>query len=166
MQTIAEVADIESREIGISIDGCGVPTFALTIGKIGLLFSRLANPSAFSSKRENALNHIREAMMAYPKYMSGSGRFCAALMSEFPGKIVLKSGAAGVYGIGLPDHNLGIGLKIENGLGEPRYAAVLAILKQLKLLPKAGLDRLWDQFCPPVRNYRKQVVGDIRPTLI
>ncbi|MCH8290796.1 asparaginase [Candidatus Poribacteria bacterium] len=164
LQTIAEVADMESGEIGIGIDGCGVPTFALPIEKIGLLFSRLGDPSLFSSKRQNALNHIREAMMAYPKYMSGSGRFCAALMSEFPGRVVLKSGAAGVYGVGLPEHHLGIGLKIENGLGEPRYAAVLAILKQLELLPKAGLDRLWKQFCPPVRNYRKQIVGEIRPT--
>ena len=165
LQTIAEVADMGASEIGISIDGCGVPTFALPIEKIGLLFSRLADPSLFSSKRQNALNHIREAMMAYPKYMSGSGRFCAALMSEFPGKVVLKSGAAGVYGVGLPDHNLGIGLKIENGLGEPRVAAVLAVLKELELLPKAGLDRLWKQFCPPVRNYRKQIVGEIRPIL-
>jgi L-asparaginase II len=162
LNTIAEVADMNRNEIGLSIDGCGVPTFALPIQKIGLLFARLAEPSRLSPERQTALNRIREAMTAYPEYMSGSGRFCAAIMRQFPGSIVLKSGAAGAYGIGLSGRGLGIGLKIEDGLAEPRYATALAALKQLGVLPAEGLDALWKQFCPPVRNFRNEIVGEIR----
>jgi L-asparaginase II len=163
IQTLAEVADMEVNEIGVSIDGCGVPTFALPIQNFGVLFSRLGDPSNLPPKRQTALNKIREAMTTHPKYMSGTGRFCAALMERFPGQVVLKSGAAGAYGVGLPEHGLGIGLKVEDGLAEPRYATVLSILRRLELLPKDGLDELWNRFCPPVRNYRKEVVGEIRP---
>ena len=114
------------------------------------------------SQRQKGLNDIRDAMIDYPENMSGSNRFCAALMKHFPKQVVLKSGAAGVYGIGLPNQGLGIGLKIENGLGEPRYAAVLTVLRKLDILPQDGLDQLWHQFCPPVKNYRQQIVGSFR----
>ncbi len=162
LQTIAAVADMEVGEIGISIDGCGAPVHALPVEKLALIYARLADPSLLPPQRQVALNHIRKAMMAYPRYMSGSGQFPAALMTQFPGRVVTKSGAAGAYGVGLPEHQLGIGLKIEDGLGEPRHAAVLAALNQLELLPQEGLDGLWREFCPPVTNYRKQIVGEIR----
>ncbi|MFP6721674.1 MAG: asparaginase [Candidatus Poribacteria bacterium] len=164
LHTVAKVGEMSTNDIGVAIDGCGVPTFALPIDKIALLFSRLADPSLTTTiQRQKGLNNIRNAMIAYPKNMSGSGRFCAALMQQFPNQVVLKSGAAGVYGIGLPNQGLGIGLKIENGLGEPRYAAVLTVLRKLDLLPRDGLDRLWHQFCPSVKNYHHQTVGETRP---
>ena len=164
LHTLEEVGNISANDIGIAIDGCGVPTFALPIDKIALLFSRLADPILITkTQRQKGLNNIRDAMIAHPEKMSGSGRFCAALMKYFPKQIVLKSGAAGVYGIGLPNQGLGIGLKIENGLGEPRYAAVLTALRKLDILPQDGLDQLWHQFCPPVKNYRQKIVGSVQP---
>ena len=164
LHTLEEVGDMSANDIGIAIDGCAVPTFALPIDKIALLFSRLADPVLITkSQRQKGLNNIRDAMIAYPENMSGSNRFCAALMKHFPKQVVLKSGASGVYGIGLPNQGLGIGLKIENGLGEPRYAAVLTVLRKLDILPQDGLDQLWHQFCPPVKNYRQQIVGSFRP---
>ena len=164
LHTLEKVSGTPSNNIETAIDGCGVPTFALPIEKIALLFSRLADPVLITNpNRQKGLKNIRNAMISHPHNMSGSGRFCAALMKIFPNQIVLKSVAAGVYGIGLPNQGLGIGLKIENGLGEPRYATVLTVLKKLNILPPDGLDQLWHQFCPPVRNHRQQTVGNIHP---
>ena len=164
LHTLEKVSGTSANDIETAIDGCGVPTFALPIEKIALLFSRLADPVLIKNpQRQKGLNNIRNAMISYPQNMSGSGRFCAELMKKFPNQVVLKSGAAGVYGIGLPNQGLGIGLKIENGLGEPRYAAILAVLRKLNILPPDGLDQLWHQCCSPERNHRQQTVGNIHP---
>jgi L-asparaginase II len=164
LKTLAEMADTDPSEIDIGIDGCGVPTFALPIWRIGVLFACLAdaNPE-HPHRRQQVLAQIRDAMMTEPKYMSGSGRFCAEMMTQLPGEVVMKSGAAGVYGLGLVRSGIGLAVKVENGQGEPRQTTVLETLRQLKTLGSISIrgetEALWRKFCPSIRNFHRQKVG-------
>ncbi len=130
-QTLSEVAEVELSDVDIAVDGCGVPTFALPIWRIGLLFARLATAPVDGTFRQKALAKIRHAMITKPEYMSGTGQFSAEMMRQYPNQIVMKSGAAGVYGLGLGEVGFGLGLKVETGAGKPREITILETLRQL-----------------------------------
>ena len=47
--------------------------------------------------------------------MAGTGRVCTDLMAAWPGRLVAKIGADGIYCAALPEPELGIALKVEDG---------------------------------------------------
>jgi L-asparaginase II len=79
-------------------------------------------------------------------------------MHAFPGKVLAKVGADGVYGAALIDHELGIALKVENGDWRACNVALLAVLEQLgvDLNSAPQLDRYRRM---PVLNTRREEVG-------
>ncbi|MAF12701.1 asparaginase [Candidatus Poribacteria bacterium] len=164
LRTVSEMADTPLADIAVSRDGCGAPIFAIPVKRIALLFARLGSPDGLESGRAAALTTIRDAIMAAPYLMSGKGRIEVALMEGAPGKIVLKSGALGVFGMGLPELGLGIGLKIEDGDGVTRNAAVIQSLRSVAEdhLGSEFLDGLWKRYCPAIYNLRGELVGETK----
>ena len=169
-QTLLEVAEVELSDVDIAVDGCGVPTFALPIWRIGLLFARLATAPVDGTFRQKALAKIRHAMITKPEYMSGTGQFCAKMMRQYPNQIVMKSGAAGVYGLGLGKvgFGLGLGLKVETGAGEPREITILETLRQLSSKSITMPSHLRQEFSDligkkSIYNFHQKKVGQTYP---
>ena len=54
-------------------------------------------------------------MRDHPELVAGEGRACTALMRAMDGRVAVKTGAEGVFVAILPDHGLGIALKITDG---------------------------------------------------
>ena len=164
LRTVSEMSDTPVEDIAVSRDGCGAPIFAIPVKRIALMFARLGSPSGLEGARAAALATIRDGIMAAPYLMSGKGRIEVALMEGAPGKIVLKSGALGVFGMGLPELGLGVGLKIEDGDGVTRNAAVIQSLRSVAEdhLGSDFLDSLWQRFCPAVYNLRGELVGETK----
>ena len=160
----AELAETPAAEIPVSRDGCGAPIFALPLERIALLFAKLASPVGMAPERANALRTICGAMMSHPYLVAGKGRLDVRLMESRPGKVVVKSGAAGVYGIGLPELGLGIALKVEDGDGVTRCATAIQALQRVagEHLGQDVLDALWSEFCPVQRNLRGELIGEVR----
>ena len=160
---IAALAGLAPEEIVVSRDGCGAPVHGLPLWRIAWMYARLAKPDGLAAERAEALRTIRDAMMAAPYLVSGKGRIEVALMSTFAGRLVSKSGALGVYGIGLPELGIGIALKVEDGDATTRSATAIRALRHIAEdeLGKTALDRLWEELCPPIRNYRREVVGEV-----
>lgn len=164
LNTVSDLSDTPVVNIAISRDGCGAPIFAIPVKRIALLFARLGRPDGLSEARATALRTIRDAIMTAPYLMSGKGRIEVALMEGAPGKIVLKSGALGVFGLGLPELGLGIGIKVEDGDGVTRNATVIQALRRVAEdhLGADFLDGLWRRFCPAVYNLRGELVGETK----
>jgi L-asparaginase II len=76
---------------------------------------------------------------------------------------VVKTGAEGVFTAVLPDHGLGVALKIDDG---GTRAAETTMAKLLVLLGAAdeASPHLAKHLRPPVRNWRGDVVGERRVT--
>jgi L-asparaginase II len=161
---LAGLAETPVTEIPVSRDGCGAPIFALPLERLALLFAKLASPVGMAPERANALRTICSAMMAHPYLVAGRGRLDARLMESRPGKVVVKSGAAGVYGVGLPELGLGIALKVEDGDGVTRCATAIQALRRVagEHIGHDVLDALWSEFCPVQRNLRGELVGEVR----
>jgi len=154
-ETVARWAHLPVDRLGEGVDGCGVVSFALPVGALARAYAGLgASPEA-------APRRVVRAMTRHPDLVAGHGRPCTALMQAYPGRVLAKVGAAGVYGVALPDLGLGIGLKVEDGDTWAAVPALWAVLEQL------GLDPLPSHMLPrfaaiPVRNTRGETVGSLQ----
>ncbi len=168
----AEFAGLAPYQLGWAIDGCGVPTWAAPIQGIALAFARLADPSSFAGKRQEACVRVVQAMQAHPEMVAGTAprRICTDLMRAKGRALVAKSGAGCLYAVGvLPGHcpgysgAVGIALKIEDGDGRGFHPAVIEALRQLGILQRDDLEALRPYWDVPIKDGLDHIVGQIRP---
>lgn len=126
----AATAETAREDIsGFAIDGCSAPNFALSLKGLATAVAGFARPDqAFGGVRAKAATRLRDAMIAHPMLVAGSGRACTALMQACAGRAAVKTGAEGVFVGILPEAGLGIALKIDDGSGRGSHAAISALL--------------------------------------
>jgi len=83
-------------------------------------------------------------------------------MSAGRGKIFGKSGADGVYCVGLPEQGLGLAVKIEDGNGRANGPVMIEALRQLGALDSEQLQALSHMHTPKNYNHRKDLVGETK----
>jgi L-asparaginase II len=159
--TLAEMAGVEALPAP-GVDGCGLPTYPLSLGQLATAFARLADPAGLAADRRAACRRICAAMTAHPELVAGSGRACTAIMTVAP-QVVVKTGAEGVYGAALPGLGLGLALKVEDGGSRAAPVALLALLGAIGALGPRQLTALDEVARPVVRNHAGRVVGRIEP---
>ena len=144
------------------VDGCAAPNFAVPLGAFALAAARMAAPDALPAPRAAAARRIIGAMVAYPELMSGTGRACATLIRASGGRVAVKAGAEGFFAAWIPEKDLGVAIKIDDGAARASETAIAAVLDALGLLgpdPKARAI-----LRGPVLNTRGATVGERRPT--
>ena len=152
---MATWAGLSQSQMGVAVDGCGVRCFAMPLSNMARAFAKLVTAPDAVARR------IVHAMTTHPDLVAGRGRLCTMLMKAYPGEILAKVGAEGVYGAALIDRGVGIALKIEDGDGWSACLALIRILEQL------GVDStLRERLAPfaevPLRNTRGEVVGALQ----
>jgi L-asparaginase II len=140
---------------GYGIDGCSAPNFATSL-------KGLATAVAQMSTRSEGSKRLIDAMAQHPLLVAGEGRACSELMAAIGGRVVLKTGAEGVFVAILPDQGWGVALKIEDGATRASECAIAAILVQLGVADAAHL-MVQKRMNPALKNAAKLVVGDVRP---
>lgn len=162
--TISSLSGVPKEEIGLGIDGCGVPVFALPLEKLALAYARFGDSGQLSEKQSEASQRILSAIRKEPFYLAGTDRFDTALVQVTNGRILGKLGAEGVFAVTVPDERLGIAVKIEDGNPRGLYPAVVETLRQLDLLTSAELQELEPFHRPVIRNWQGTVVGATVPS--
>lgn len=163
LRTIADLAGLKPEEIPIGIDGCGVPVFALTLEKMALVYARFAAGSHMTEKRAQACSVLQQAMSQYPGILAGTGRLATDLIKQTGAKFLAKDGNEGIFCIAVPAKGWGIALKIEDGHLRAFGPAVVSLLNQLDLLTTAENEALAGYAYKKIKNYRNEVIGQIRP---
>jgi L-asparaginase II len=148
---VSEWAGVPRERVATAVDGCGVVCFALPLKNMALAYAKLGTGDEGKGKG------IVEAMIRHPELVAGEGRPCTVIMRAHPGRIIAKTGAAGVYCGLLLREGWGIALKIEDGHGEAAVLAMVAILTELGLRPQP--EALASR---PIVNTRGETVGDLR----
>lgn len=146
----------------IGVDGCGIPAFATSLASAARGFARFATLRGFDEADRRALRTVRDAMLADPWMVSGTGRFDTDLMQATGGTIVAKGGAEGVHASTLPASGAGLVLKVVDGSHRATAPASLALLRRLRALDASAAERLGGHARPAVRNVAGRVVGEIR----
>jgi L-asparaginase II len=145
---IERLAGRPARHIGI--DGCGVPTFALTLGESARAFAQLGIDG----------REALDAMAAQPFLVAGTGRLCTAVMSALPG-VAIKIGAEGSSCGVLREHGLGFALKSRDGTQRARDVATVELLKTLGVIGETMPEVLAPHAAPAVPG-GDGTVGTIR----
>jgi L-asparaginase II len=159
IQAMADVADFPKENVGIGIDGCGVPVFAMPLERLAYGFARLAQPETLGAERAKVVDRITTAMTKYPEMVGGTGRFCTDFMKAGKGRLFGKAGAESVYCIGDKQTGIGIAIKVEDGNGRAMYPAALEVLNQLDMISKEQLEEIMDHYRPAIKNARNEEVG-------
>lgn len=173
LETVAALSGVPAREIAQATDGCGVVTFGLPLRGLALAFARLADPSGVTdASLRQALERIRDAMMAHPEMVGGERRqFDTSLMRAAPDRLVSKGGAEGVQAVavlagshGRGKGAIGVAVKIDDGDGARRARGVTTIeaLRQLGALDATAVSRLAEFASPPVLDPRGERSGTVR----
>jgi len=159
--TVAAFADMEPEQLGVGVDGCGVPTFALPVRRMALAYRRLAKPEGLPDALGRASREVLRAMARHPRLVSGRGRFGTDVMTAFGGRLAAKGGAEGVFCAVFPEDGSAIALKVADGSSRPIPVAFTAIVKRLGLAGRADEGALKALGDVEIRNVAGRVVGDM-----
>jgi L-asparaginase II len=148
---------IAESDIAEGVDGCTAVTFAIPLSRMALALTRLVHSTGEPERT------IVRAMTQHPHLVAGRNRLGTELMRAYPGGLLVKVGAAGVYLAAIVDSGLGIALKVEDGDAKAAMSALVHVLGQLDLDPApASVVPHFAEF--PVLNTRGAAVGAMRAT--
>ncbi len=158
LDEVARWTGLPRESLVLGVDGCTTVCFGLPLRAMALAYAR------FGVSGEPAAVRVRNAMLAHPHLVGGTGRLCTDLMRETAGRVLAKIGAEGVYSAAWPELGLGLTLKVEDGDMRSAQVALLGVLAQLDAefgaqLPLAGLA---SQAAPVIRNTRQVPTGVLR----
>jgi len=111
---------------GVAVDGCGIPTFILSIAGMAQAWAGLAR--AMTHTPDTDLGHIGWAMAHHPDLVSGTDRIDATFAALAAEPCVGKIGAGGVFCIALPEREMGIAIKVESGDEAALACAIPAVV--------------------------------------
>ena len=171
LKLIREFANIPAdQKLDWAIDGCSLPSYALSLRELARIFSRLARPETERKIEQRAgaplLTQIREAARGHPEMIAGSERLDTRLMARYGDRLYTKTGADGMYAMALSPttthpHGLGIAFKIADGDPNSRIRELTAVSLLRQLEPETFADI--DDFVDPRRlNNVGTQVGSIQ----
>jgi L-asparaginase II len=142
---VAEAADVEPSSLVVGVDGCGVPTFALSLERAARCFTRL--PLLDGGER------VVGAMRAHPDLLRGPVATDALMIRALDGWVA-KGGAEGLY-CAVSADGLGLALKVADGAFRAIQPALAYVLAELGLDPGPLAES-------PVTNSLGEPVGELR----
>ena len=144
-------------------DGCSIPTYAIPLDRLAAAFATLATGAGLSAQRATAARRLFDACMAEPTLVAGTGRFCTDAMLAVPGRLLVKTGAEGVYCGAIPELGLGIALKCEDGATRAAETMMAAVVQAILPMSAAERDLFAARLRPAIHSRVGKKVGEIRP---
>jgi L-asparaginase II len=144
-------------------DGCSIPTWAVPLNRLAHAFAKFGTGRGLAPERAKAVARLRAACAAQPYFVAGTGRFCTEIMKLFETRVLVKTGAEGVYCAVLPEQGFGIALKCDDGATRAAEVAMATMIA--RFLPLSDDERVsLDCFMrPTLRNWNGIEVGGLRP---
>jgi L-asparaginase II len=169
LEIVATVLGIDEDELILGTDGCSIPTFAAPLRRFAFAYATLACPQQSPIKNDaglvEAIDRMREAMVAYPVMIGNEGVLDTEIMQATGGRIVAKLGAEGVLCLAAPERGWGVAIASDDGMPRGLGPAAIATLEQLGLADDSELCPLREQFAGAVPSFKGEPVGAVRPAL-
>lgn len=164
-EAVALFAGVPAGRLATGVDGCGVPTFYLSLSRMAWAYARLYEGRGLPDAQAAAGLLVAEAMREHPGVVSGEGRLECRIAEAAGGRVLSKGGAEGVYCAALPERGWGVALKMDDGGTRARRSLAAAVLSLLPVLPEEARTRLAALAVEPIENYAGQLVGEMMPVV-
>ncbi len=159
-KVVADFFELKPEELQLGMDGCSAPTFAMPVINQAIAFKNLVcPPKHFDDKTKKAAERIVNSVVEFPDMVAGTQRYCTDLMRVTKGRIVGKTGADGVYCIGIPSKKWGIAIKIDDGKMGPQYQVAQELLKNLNLITEEEVAELEKYREFEMKNFAGNITG-------
>jgi L-asparaginase II len=143
--TMARYAGVEPDDLEFGSDGCGVPTWWLSLQEIASASARFGDPGFGEDDFEIKFkDKIFESYHKASWWTAGTNRFGDPFNRESDGKWLGKIGGEAVFGVSFKDRSIGIGIKVLDGNNRVLGPALLYAMKQWDLITDDQLSRLSD----------------------
>jgi len=154
--------EIPEAALQTGLDGCSAPIFAMPVRNQAIAYKNLVFPEKFEPAVQAACKRITDAVSTYPMMIAGTKRYCSDLMKAAGKTLIGKTGADGVYCIGLPERKLGICIKIDDGKMGPQYHVAQKLLQECGVLSDEAAAELAHYITAPQSNFAGNQTGTIR----
>jgi L-asparaginase II len=161
----ARVFNLAADAMPVAVDGCGIPTVAVSLRHAARGFARFAGLTGLADRDAAALARVKAAMIACPWYVGGTSTFDTALIEATGGSVVGKGGAEGVHADALNSLGLGLALKVIDGGRRAVAPATVVLLEAAGALGESARNKLAEFAQPAVRNVAGKIVGSIEARL-
>jgi L-asparaginase II len=162
LEFCARLSDDDAATWPTATDGCGIPVYATSLRNAARSFARLGSLQGVRPDDAQALRIVRDAMLAYPRYVAGTGQLDTELMIAGSGNLASKAGAEGVHGVAAIAQGFGYVSKVADGAARARGPSTIAALRKLGLLDEQKVTALARFSRPRVYNRAGHAVGEIR----
>ena len=164
MSVLSEFAGLDVSSLPWERDGCGLPAICMPMPALALACARFSNADSLPEVRAASVGRIRDALAAYPLMMAGSERCCSAVIAQTGGRVLVKTGAEGVFTGFIPEHGLGLVIKIDDGASRASEVALGAALRRIDAITDGEYRDLGHYFTPEVKNSQGWTTGQILPS--
>ena len=156
-QALAEMTGARLEADNRAVDGCSIPTYAISLQALALGFARFGSGVGLSADRASAAALLRRAVAAHPFMVAGTKRFDTLLMQALGARVFSKTGAEGVFCVALPELGLGVAVKCDDGAGRAAEVATAALVQRFL---KGGVPE--SLLNPELVNWNGIKVGELR----
>jgi L-asparaginase II len=163
LESLAGVALDDERR---AVDGCSVPTWAIPLFALARAFARFGAGHGLPPARAGAAARLRAACAARPWFVAGTSRFCSEIMGHFGARVLVKTGAEGVFCGAVPQAGIGIALKCDDGAHRASETAMAKVLAGLDVWTGEERTELAAFAEVTLKNWRKFEVGKVRALAI
>ncbi len=145
------------------MDGCGVPTFYLSLSRMAWAYARLVDPRGIPEAEGRAGQVVAEAMRLYPEVVGGRDTIEVRLAKASGSRLMAKEGAEAVLCLGIPERGLGVAIKMDDGNPRTLPTVAAAVLALLGIFDEESNGRLLDMARSPIYNVAGREVGEMLP---
>lgn len=165
--TLEDVTGAKHGDDNFGIDGCSIPTYEIPLSKLAIAYAKFGVGEDAGKERSKAMLLLRDACMAHPEMVGGTGRVDTELMKAMNGRVFSKMGAEAVYTLAIPELGIGAALKCHDGTVRAAEVACIALIESLlekstQKLSQSEASALKRLKNPVLKNWTKKVVGDIK----
>ena len=158
--TVQDLAEVEGDALTHAMDGCGAPTWVLSLTGAARAFKNHGTPPERLGRAvADAASRLHAAVASVPHMVGGTGRFCSALARVTAGRLLGKVGAEGFYGVMAPGEGVGVALHVDSGAQRASERIMPHLLHRHGLLDDAELEALDTHAGLVRRNWAGHMVG-------
>lgn len=158
----SELLGLPLEQMGIGVDGCGIPVIAAPLRIVATFFARLSDPKPYFPRLASAIHRVIAAMVEHPHMVAGTNRFDTDIMRVAAGGIVAKGGAEGYHASAALERGLGMAAKVADGNYRAIAPFVINRWRTLGVLDAGSVDALASYASPELHNHAGRVVGQIQ----